>query len=706
MTGADIPGGPKRLHLSLITPGSSALPLLTGDDRVELDDLHWDLPGGCVPGETILHIAGGDQPAIVGWDVLIEGPQSEDGLDFEPGELFPSGLSLLAVERRLGFPLPDLPGTIDPTRAEEVLVAVEMEAGSLTPWRELEPDACRTPRGLEGHLLERGCPLCDGQDLSLETHILKRRIPEELATSVEVCLSCHDLLHAPLPPALDDLVGRNRPACPSCSAMRTHRIIWGLPVLPIFPGYEVAGCTLPAVPEELACPDCGLWWTEEDSHFPRVSEASPDERVRARLAHSVLAGAEAHPALLTAGRLVMGRLVSSPEDAPTPAWTGPASSGDLIGDDGRIYSIELESVRVLDHGMDHPGLPGQEDTPTRTQENLMIVDEAGSELYEALDADPGQVTLASPYLSYAVAKELAARAADSEYSWYLLTRLDVHAAAGGYLSIAGLRFLLDAGVEMRHCPGLHAKAYVVGHRFAMIGSGNLTNAGLGFAQASNRELSVRLPRSQVRRVQRTLDEWWDEGTDVGDDELTALQEQVDSLPRPPRGSRDSRELSNEDLAAVVDQILGDARDTDAGLWIKAVDGTPDPDDWNPDGWFSSHSGNRPGFSPGDLVLLYSKEQSGCVGVLEVLDDPRHDPEFVTDKIGAASGQRWPWVNTARPRLMPLVDVVVSGEEMGVKRQGLQGGRIRIGQSEFAHVVRALAEGCERVSPTGQISFLA
>lgn len=705
MTGVDTSRGPERLHLSLITPGSAALPLLTGDDRVDVDDLDWDFPDGCVPGEMILHVAGGDQPAVVGWDLLIEGPQNEDGLDLDPVELFPSGVSLLAVERRLGHPLPALPGTVASPRAGEVLDAVAAEAASPTPWRKLEPEACRTPRNPEGHLLEYGCPLCEADGVPLETHILVRRVPEEHATSIEVCESCHDLLHAPLPAALDDLIGRNRPPCPCCSAMRTHRIIWGMPVLPILPGYTVAGCAPPAVPEEFACPDCGQWWTEEDSYFPRIPDAGPDERVRARLAASARVGGGAHPALLTAGRLVMGRLLFPGKDAPTPAWDGPASVCDLIGDDGRIYTAELESVRALNPGMDFPGAPGWEDTPTGPEETAVIVDEMGSELYEALDADPGQVTLASPFLSYAVAKELAARAADSEYYWYLLTRLDAHAAAGGYLSIAGLGLLLDAGVEIRNCTGLHAKAFVVGRRFAMVGSGNLTNAGLGFAQPSNRELAVRLPRSEVRRVQRILDEWWDEGSDVGADKLTALQKQVDSLPRPPRGSHTPGELSNQDLAAVVEQILGDARDTDAGLWIKAVDGTPVPRDWDPDGWFSSHSGNRPGFAPGDLVLLYSKEQGGCVGVLEVLDEPAHDPEFVSEQIGVESGQRWPWVNTARPRLMPLADVVVSGDEMGVKRHGLQGGRMHIGLTEFAGVVRALAAGCEAASPGDRVSFL-
>lgn len=267
--------------------------------------------------------------------------------------------------------------------------------------------------------------------------------------------------------------------------------------------------------------------------------------------------------------------------------------------------------------------------------------------------------------------------------------------------------LLDAGVMVRDCSRLHAKAYVVGDDFAMIGSGNLTNAGLGESRTSNLELSVVVPSSEVGRVQFILDRWWDESADVEQDEIEDLKYRVSQLPRPPRRPREKGPAprASTELAEVVEQILGEARGDDVELWIKAVHGTPDAKDWEPEGWFSSHNGNRPAFRPGDLVLLYSKEQHGCMGVLEVLDEPRFDPDFVAGRLDAESGHRWPWVNTAQPRLMPYAPVVVPGAELGVKTQGLQAGRMRVPLTEFATGVQALASGCQAATPEGTNGFL-
>lgn len=706
---------PRPLHFSAITPGSNALAMLLDLDGADLSDLRWDLPEGCLPDEIIFHVAAGDTLAIVGQDVLIEGPESEDGLDFQSGEVYMWGLSVEAVENRLGYSLPSIPCTIDPSRSAEVLRAVEAEVESPTSWRELEPGACDNRRAPEGTRPSYGCPVCDRMELPLETHDLTPDFPGASVSSVEVCGPCHDLLHAPLPAAIDELIGRNRPPCPSCSAMRTHRILWGLPAYPIPPGYEVAGCTLGAVPEEFACPDCGLWWTEEDGYFPSMSTVVHQPRVRARVADTGLSDSGEQQPLQAPGRLVFGRIMVLPEDAPPPAWELPPSSCELLGDDGGVYIVDRESVRGLDHGADNFGSNHRRpsgsntddpdiDVPQKPKRRIKIIEHAGRELYEALDADPGQVTLASPFLSLAVAQELAKRVADSDYYWYLLTRSDASAAARGFLSLDGLQLLLDAGVEITHCPNLHAKAFVVGRRFGMLGSANLTSAGLGLSSFSNHELSVRLEGTGVRRLQKMLDGWWESGSDLGQRELDELRSRAEALPRPPLVPRTAGGAKNDQLAAVVRKIIDEARDSRAALWVKSVEKTPAADNWNPSSWFSSHSANRPGFVPGDLVLLYSKEAGGCVGVLEVLDEPRFDPGFVSDELGAAEGQRWPWVNTAVPRLMPLREVVVPGGEMGVSTLGLQQGRVHIEVTEFEGVVRALAAGCEG-APDDEVTFL-
>ena len=113
-----------QLHVSVITPASKAVAFFTGDDTVGLDDVDWVLPQGCAPGDEVFHVTGSPRPAIVEWDLIIDGPHSPDGLDFESVWFYPDGVSVAAVERRLGCAFPSLPGTIDPDLADKVRAAV------------------------------------------------------------------------------------------------------------------------------------------------------------------------------------------------------------------------------------------------------------------------------------------------------------------------------------------------------------------------------------------------------------------------------------------------------------------------------------------------------------------------------------------------------------------------------------------------------
>lgn len=272
-----------------------------------------------------------------------------------------------------------------------------------------------------------------------------------------------------------------------------------------------------------------------------------------------------HPRLRQNGRLVIGRYAGPPDHGVDPAWESDGKTCVMLGEDGRIYNVDPTSIRSTE----------PRDRLDELQETTVIVDHAEPELFEALDSDNGQVTLASPYLSEPVALRLAELAERSRHEWYLLTCLDPRAAANHYLSIAGLTRLFEAGVMIQHCPQLHAKAYVVGTSFAIIGSANLTDAGLGSAQASNLELSVTVPRPDVPRVQSILDQWWDEGFEVGQDDIDRLERQAAALPPDPRPGPPAPRPAN-DLDAVVDQLLNEARQDNVGLWIKTLYDTPDP----------------------------------------------------------------------------------------------------------------------------------
>jgi hypothetical protein len=85
-------------------------------------------------------------------------------------------------------------------------------------------------------------------------------------------------------------------------------------------------------------------------------------------------------------------------------------------------------------------------------------------LFAALAETDEDVVLASPYLSYVVARDLANMAEQSSNAWTLYTRLDPMATAGGFLNSDGLMKLMGAGVSVRHVEKLHAKAFLVGQR--------------------------------------------------------------------------------------------------------------------------------------------------------------------------------------------------------------------------------------------------
>ncbi|MGW0249878.1 phospholipase D family protein [Nocardia goodfellowii] len=308
----------------------------------------------------------------------------------------------------------------------------------------------------------------------------------------------------------------------------------------------------------------------------------------------------------------------------------------------------------------------------------------------ALASAKRDVFLASPYLTIDLASRLAERAS-SKVKWRFITCLNPVATANGYLSIEGLQRLLDAGVQIGHHPRLHAKAYIVDEDFGLVGSANLTGVGLGTHTTSNAELSVLLDGEAIQETRRILVSWWTDDL-VDSDRLAQLAAEAADLPKAVRYVP-----TNLGKAAPtgrdVEQLLADARDPERTLWVKAQHHDPYLDGWREHGWFSSSKRGKPGFRQGDLVLIYSKEAHGCYAVVEIADEPTFDPDYVAARsdLPDDTGERWPWVNTTLPRLVPAELEVVTYQEIGFSPQGLQGGHKRLTLSEFAMAVRVLAE---------------
>lgn len=323
-----------------------------------------------------------------------------------------------------------------------------------------------------------------------------------------------------------------------------------------------------------------------------------------------------------------------------------------------------------------------------------LVLEAHGAVRAGLAAAKSEVRLAAPYMGPGVLARLAHMAEASSASWKALTKLDAASVAHGSLSTQGLRQLLASGVEVRSLTRLHAKLYLGDHSFGLIGSANLTDAGLGGTGGRpNIELGVILDAGQCRAASKHFDDWWGNASLVTEAAISAVEELAKSLPTSVAAVDVEEEAPQ--LLEDANQLLAEART--ANLWIKAVYQDEAAADlaWGDGAWFSSSKRGRPSFQVGDLVLVYAKDAHRCSAVVEVTEAPRHDPAFVvSDGRPEEEGERWPWVNDVQVRLKVPSAVGVPLSHLGFTGQSLQGGHKRLGLSEFALAIRFLASAAQ------------
>ncbi|WP_423446435.1 hypothetical protein AABM36_11750 [Kocuria sp. KSNUG] len=318
--------------------------------------------------------------------------------------------------------------------------------------------------------------------------------------------------------------------------------------------------------------------------------------------------------------------------------------------------------------------------------NGTVVEHAGLWLENALQSDEGDVLLTSPYLSFTECARVARAAQESTREIILCTVLDPFAAAQGYLSVEGLRRLAAAGVELRHVKRLHAKCFLVGEQ-GLVGSGNLTGAGLGYAAEPNREIGVELAPDQVAALRATIEGW--PAHVVSDADLDDLEQRARSVAPMPGRMPDPADPT--ELRRAAEQVLLDAQSGERELWIKVEYGEPKPEAWLAPYFFASPKSGRPGFRAGDLVLICAGDTNDCYAIVEITGEA----EWKTD-IPLFRGQvrnddaieRWPWINRTRPRLVPLHNVDYRKADLGL-RAPVRRGHMRLRLDQFAEAVRCL-----------------
>lgn len=310
---------------------------------------------------------------------------------------------------------------------------------------------------------------------------------------------------------------------------------------------------------------------------------------------------------------------------------------------------------------------------------------AATWLEDVIIAPDGGVVLTSPYLTVEICKQLGAAALGSEFSWQVITCLDPSAVANGYLSVRGLRILMDSGIQIHDVPRVHAKAFLVGNR-GLLGSANLTGAGLGSSAVPNFELSIELDSDQVAQAKQIIDSW--PARSVGYEDLEDLLKRAERLTSAARP--EGQEFNADSALQIAEQLLVDARDPQRGLWLKLEYGQPALEEWRQESYFASPKKGRPGFRPGDLVFICAQDTHDCYAVLEVIGEPEDQPSSYVSEVDAASAERWPWVNKTKPRLVPDELMPLKLSELDVSGQGLQNGHVRLTFDQFTAGVRSLA----------------
>lgn len=328
---------------------------------------------------------------------------------------------------------------------------------------------------------------------------------------------------------------------------------------------------------------------------------------------------------------------------------------------------------------------------------------ARSELLRQIEGASDRIWLASPFLSTAIAAYIAEAAAKSSaVQLRMLTALVPRSVRVGVLDPKALLILKDSGFEIVSRRNLHAKVSLIDSRWGLVGSGNLTNAGLGSTERGNAELGVVLDRAQLNRAAEIFVDWWQGGDPVSEQ----LIEQFDALERldkapdeaaaygPPVESPQIDELRR---LLAEDEVTAHAR----SYWLKSAYHDPSNPDWWNRGWISD-SAPLPRYEQGDLIVIYLGAKNDgpqlCPAVLRAEAGARYDRDWVVRHRDPEAADKWPYVTETTFIADLPVDQGVSLGLIGKTGNSLRRGNCSITREEFETLASAMCgEGFRRDS---------
>lgn len=322
-----------------------------------------------------------------------------------------------------------------------------------------------------------------------------------------------------------------------------------------------------------------------------------------------------------------------------------------------------------------------------------LVTYARTELLARIRGAEQRVWLASPFLSKPVAEEIVTAVEESSAGERrLLTALVAGSVQTRVLDPSALETILDSGFELCSVPNLHAKLSLIDTSWGLVGSGNLTNAGLGSEGRANVELGVFLDAEQIASAAELFARWWDGADPIGAS-IIAKYALLPRLKLTPGQPDDYGTPVGVGLPQSLEEIL--AEDELAalgrGYWVKSNYQRHDDPTWWKRGWISDW--RQASYAIGDLIVLYlSAKDNGpaiCPAVVRVTEHSQFAPEWIAGHGDPEAAQQWPY----RTMVELVGEVPIKSgarlEEFGLSGQSVQGGYCSITRQQFEEALRAM-----------------
>ena len=140
--------------------------------------------------------------------------------------------------------------------------------------------------------------------------------------------------------------------------------------------------------------------------------------------------------------------------------------------------------------------------------------------------------ICSPYITskpiQMLVKTIAEKRSKNDIKINILTDISYRTLVQGATEILALLYLLKnhSNVRITYLPRIHAKVYIANLSSAVIASANFTQGGA----ITNFEYGVRISDAAIiQKIQKDMNEYSSLGADVTQDELEALQPQVENI---------------------------------------------------------------------------------------------------------------------------------------------------------------------------------